>query len=146
VEFVQCQFLNNLQAGSFEQASTVILDGSTIQLTDGGTGFVLADSSLDVYNSTFAVVAGSDPGTFFVAERSSNITLDLHSPTQETNVTGDTSIAQAQLNSSITCTSAFSSAGSAQLETNSVLSRSVTISPFGGGITVDASSTISTAL
>jgi hypothetical protein len=55
-------------------------------------------------------------------------------------------VAQAQLNSSIVVDQTFQSSGSLLLQQNSVLSRTVTLNPFLGGVVTDASSTISTAL
>lgn len=146
VEFVDCLFTNNLTAASFEQASTVIVEGGTITLGGAGVGFILAQSELEASGVTLAVSGGAVPGPFFVAERNSSLTLDGHAAAQESNVSASTVIAQATLNSSIATTATFSSQGSATLSQNSALSRSVSATPFGGGVNVDVSSFVSNPL
>ncbi len=146
VEFVDCAFTSNTQAASFEQASSVILTGGTVTMGAAGTGFVMSQSGLTVSGTDLAVIAGSAPGAFFVVERGSSVTLDDHALTDESNVVAATLIAQAELNSSIVVTGAFTSAGSAAISQNSVLSRSVSISPFVGGVTQDTSSNVATSV
>jgi hypothetical protein len=146
VDFVNCAFTNNLTAGSFEQGSTVILDGGTMQLSDGSTGFILSASDLTVSDAALAVAASTTPGTFFVAELGSSITFQESSQANETNVSSSTLIAEAELNSSIVCVAGFSSGGSASLSTNSVLQKTVDTNPFVGGVTTDASSNVTTSL
>ncbi len=146
VEFIDCQFTNNLTAGSFMQGSSVLLDGGAIVLADGGTGMILSASAMEASDTQLTVAAGATPGIFFVAERGSSLTLQTHSPLLETNVTAQTVIAEAQLNSSITVAKDFSSLGSAILEANSVLSRTVVVSPFAGGVSADTSSSVNSSL
>jgi len=146
VEFVNCAFNNNLTAGSFEQASTVIVEGGTITLGSSGTGFILSQSELDASSVTLSVTTGATPGAFYVAERGSSLSLGNHSAAQEINVAANTLIAEAELNSSIVADSTFTSQGCAAISQNSVLSRPVNSTPFSGGITQDASSNVTTSL
>jgi hypothetical protein len=55
-------------------------------------------------------------------------------------------VAEVQLNSSVVVDPSFQTNGMADLAANSVLSRQVTVNPFAGGVTVDASSTTVTSL
>jgi len=148
VEFVSCVFQNNAQAAGFEQGSGVIMTGGSITLPAAGTGVVLSQSELTVSDVDLAVAAAATPGSFFVAERSSSLNLSIHAPAagQETNISASTVVAYAQLNSSIAAAGSFQTAGQAILTANSVLSRSVTIDPFLGGITLDPSSSVVTQL
>jgi hypothetical protein len=145
VEFVNCQFTNNLTAGSFSQGSSVVVDQGTLTVGNG-TGFILSQSDLEASQLVLVVAANTTPNAFFVAERGSSLSLVNHGPTDETNLTAAVLVAEAQLNSSIVCDATFSSQGAALIEKNSVLSRTVSINPFAGGISADTSSSISTAL
>jgi hypothetical protein len=145
VEFIDCRFTSNLIAGSFDQGSSVVIDRGLLTLGNG-TGFILSQSDLTTSNLVLGVSAGATPNSFFVAERSSSLTLTNHATTDETNVTGAVLVAQAQLNSSIVCDPSFTTGGAATIKKNSVLSRTVAISPFIGGVTADASSNITTNL
>jgi hypothetical protein len=148
VEFVGCMFLNNAQAGGFEQGCGVILTGGSINLPTSGNGFVLSQSELTVSGMALTVLLGVTPGTFFTAERSSCLNLSNHAAVagQETDISAGTVVAYAQLNSNIVADSSFQTAGQAILTANSVLSRSATIDPFLGGITVDKTSSVVTQL
>lgn len=146
VQFVNCAFTKNQQAASFEQGCSVIVDGGVITIGASGTGFVASQSALECTGSTFAVAANATPGPFFVVERGSNLTLDAHTPAQESNVASTVVIAEAELNSSIVVTKAFTTAGAASISQNSVLSRTVAVAPFGGGVVQDSSSNVTTSL
>ena len=148
IEFVNCVFSNNVQAGGFEQGCGIILTGGSIILPTSGSGFVLSQSVLTVSDMDLTVVAAAVPGAFFTGERGSSLNLFLHAPAvgQETNLSALTVVAYAQLNSNIVVASSFQSAGQAVLTANSVLSRSVTIDPFLGGIILDSSSSVVTQL
>jgi len=144
IEFVDCVWINNLTAGSFEQGCGVVLDSCSIQLGSGQNGIILADSQLTVASPTLVVTNGTTPGVFFVAERQSNMTLQTHSVEPGTTVPSSTIVANAQINSSIVCNSDWQTNGSAVLSMNSALSRTALITPFLGGITADASSSVVT--
>ena len=146
VEFVNCFFQNNVQAGGFEQGSGIIMTGGSVSLPSYGNGFVLSQSELTVSGVTLAVPVGVTPGSFFTAERGSCINLSLHAKTQETNIAPSTVVAYAQLNSNIVADGSFQTNGEAVLTANSVLSRSVTIDPFLGGITQDSTSSVVTQI
>jgi hypothetical protein len=147
IEFVSCAFTNNNQAGAFSQGSTVIADNCTFTLGAASVGMVASGGSeLDVTGATLVVSPGTTPGAFFTVERQSSLDLDAHNTTEETNVIASTVIAEAELNSSIITTTAWTTAGSAVLQQNSVLSRTVAINPFVGGIVLDQTSNTTTSL
>lgn len=152
IDFVDCAFAGNLQAGSFEEGCGVILSagnyngapGCSITLPDGGVGMVIAQSSLTASNFSLTA-SGQRPGAFFVGERSSSINLETHNNTiQETNVTNKSVIVEAQLNSSIVVAGDVLSNGMAVISANSTLS--ITTNPFNGGIVSDASSEVVTTV
>jgi hypothetical protein len=146
VEFVNCQFTNNIVAGSFEQGSSIVATDSLIVLGDGSIGMILSQSDMVTSGTGFQVTAGATPGVFFAVQRGSSLTLQTHTTAGETNVTSGTTIAQAQLNSSVTCENDFTTAGKLILAANSVLSRTVAVNPFIGGVSADDSSTVTTSL
>lgn len=146
VDLVDCVFEDNIQAGAFSQGCNVILDGGSITLPDGGTGMVASSSEITVSNVSLAVDVSTSPGSFFVGERNSTLNLQTHAVGAETNVVSATVVAQVEFNSSIVVTSDFQTSGSALLSANSVLSRTVTINPFNGGVVVDTSSNVVTQL
>ena len=146
VEFVNCQFTDNLTAGSFTQGSSVVMSGGTIDMGSGNTGLVLSKSDLTASGVQFTVDANATPGAFFAATYGSSVSLKTHSAANETNVTASTLVATAELNSSIICANDFSTQGQANLVANSVLSRTVAVNPFSGGVTLDASSNSTTSL
>ena len=145
VEFLDCEFTSNLQAVSAEQGSQLILNGGQITLGPENVGVVLAASGLEVFNTTLKALSGGTPGSFFVAERGSNLTLQDHSikldSALESGILSTYVVALAQTNSTITCEPTWISAGRVKLTTNSALVRSISRSPFEGGISLDASST-----
>jgi hypothetical protein len=151
IEFVDCKFDNNLQAGSFEQGTQVTMHDGEIALNDAGTGMVLADSML-ISSGVDLTVTGSAPGVFYVAERSSNLFLQNHSNVMdaagvfhESNVSASNVVVTAKMNSSVTCTGDFATAGKASLSMASVLSRTMK-NPFIGGVETDSSSSVTTNL
>jgi hypothetical protein len=154
IEYVNCNWINNVQAGAYQQGCGVVLDGGQITLPTGGVGHVGVQSEITASGVILAVSpAGAAPGPFFVAERQSAINLQTHAPTttQEINITGTMVIAEAELNSSIVVTADFQTAGSCVLQANSVLARTVSVSPFLGtlgtnGVQADVSSSIVTQL
>jgi hypothetical protein len=145
IEFVQCQWTTNQVAGSFSQGSSVIIDQGTLTVGNGN-GFILSQSTMESSQLVLSVSPNTSPTSFYVIERGSSLSLTGHLPTAESGVLTTTLVAQAQLNSSIVVDQTFQSSGSLLLQQNSVLSRTVTLNPFLGGVVTDASSTISTAL
>jgi hypothetical protein len=148
VDFVDCIFTNNLQAGAFSQGCNAIFDRGSITLPDGGTGMVASSSEITASNMNLAVDVGAIPGQFFIGERNSTLNLQAHSATnlEETNVLNTTVVAQVEFNSSVVVTSDFQTNGAAVLSANSTLARTVTINPFLGGVTADSSSNTVTLL
>jgi hypothetical protein len=147
IEFVNCTWQNNVQAGGFEQGCGIILTACSISLGDSATGFIVTGSELTVSNPELIVTSGaSSPGTFFVAERQSNMTLQTHGTANENGVSNSIVIAEAEISSSIVCNSDWQSNGSAVVQVNSALQRTVLTNPFLGGITTDDSSSIVTGV
>ena len=124
----------------------MILDGGGLARGSNSTGIILSQSTLVSSGTQFTVAPGANPGPFLVATYGSSIALQTHSPGNETNIAPTTVIAAIQLNSSLTTAKDFTSAGSATLQENSVLSRTVSASPFSGGVVADASSSTTTSL
>jgi hypothetical protein len=148
VDFVDCTFAGNLQAGAFSQACGVILDGCTIVLPDGGVGMVASASEITASATAMSVALSANPGAFFIGERASTINLQKHgtTPSEESNILNSTLIAQAEITSSIVVTSDFQTNGNAVLSANSLLAQTITANPFKGGVTTDSSSNIVTLL
>jgi hypothetical protein len=148
IDFVGCTFLNNLQAGAFEQGCNVILSGGSISLPDGGVGMVASSSEITASSVNLVVDSGATPGAFFTGERNSTINLQTHATdtVSETNVIASTVIALAEFNSNIVVTSDFQTNGKASLSANSVLARTVATNPFLGGVTADSTSNTVTIL
>ncbi|VVB51243.1 Uncharacterised protein [uncultured archaeon] len=148
VEFVDCIFENNVQAGGFIESSTVTIDAGTLHLASGGTGFVMEQSEMVVSGMTLVTDVAATPGVFFVAQRSSSLFFENHGidSTQETNILATTVVASATLNSNITTDKSYQSNGAAQLTIISALQRTVSTNPFLGGVMTDTSSTVSTSL
>jgi len=145
VDMVGCQWVNNVQAGSFVGCDSVILDGGVLNVPDAGTGIIAVQSNVTV--SAVSLNAGGtlhQPGVFYTVSRNGTLNLQTHQPSSETNVASTQIIAEAQLNSSISVTPNFQSGGAAVLQANSVLSRTVSVTPFLGGVTADPSSNIVT--
>ncbi len=145
IDMVGCQWVNNVQAGSFVGCDSVILDGGLLNVPDAGTGIVAVQTNVTASNVNLN--AGGtlhQPGAFYIVSRNGTLNLQAHLPSNETNVAAAQVVAEAQLNSSISVTTDFQSGGTAVLQANSVLSRTVSVTPFLGGVTVDASSNIVT--
>lgn len=148
VDFVDCTFSNNLQAGAFSQGCNVIMDRGSITLPDGGVGMVMSSSEFTASNVNLTLNPGAAVGGFFVGERNSTLNLQGHiaSSITETNIASTTTVAEAEFNSSIVVTSDFQTNGNAVLLANSTLARTVTVNPFLGGVTADSSSNTVTVL
>ena len=148
IEFVGCDFVDNVQAGGFLEGCTVTMTGCMLDLGSGNTGMVVDQSELVDSSGTYVVDFGASPGPFFVAERNASVTLQNHNTTaiDETNITASTVIVQANLNSNIACENSYQSNGAATLTAISVLERGVQVNPFLGGVTLDSSSFVSTSL
>lgn len=143
VQFVNCGFTDNNQAASFEEACGVIFDGGSITLPDSGVGMIATGgTTMTATSMNLTVEIGASPAPFYVVERASTLNLQTHSTSnlEETNISATTVVAQAEINSSIVCTADFQTAGSAIIEANSVLARTVQTNPFLGGVTIDPSS------
>lgn len=142
VDFVDCDWVGNFVAGSFTDGSSATISKCSLSIA-AGTGFILSDSSLTV-SETRLTQTGSAVNSFFVCERTSNLTLAKHKPEDDTNVTVASTIVLAKLNSTVVCTKDYSATGKASLISNSVLTRTVDSTPFGGGISTDTSSQVMT--
>lgn len=148
IDFVNCTWSGNVQAGGFEQGCNVIMDGGSITLPDSGVGMVVSSGELTSSNVNLAVSANANPGAFYIGERNSTLNLETHATdtVSETNILATTVVAQVEFNSSIVVTSDFQTNGSAVLSANSALARTVSTTPFLGGVTQDSSSNIVTLL
>jgi hypothetical protein len=148
VDFVNCTFTENLQAGAFSQGCNAIFDRGSITLPDGGVGMVASSSQLTVSGVNLVVDSGATPGAFYIGERNSTLNLSNHATdtVSETNVSATTVVAQVEFNSSIVVTSDFQTNGSAVLAANSTLARTVSVNPFLGGVSTDSSSNTVTLL
>jgi hypothetical protein len=155
VDMVACSWNTNAQAGSYVGCSSVIFDGGTLSLPDNTAGQVAVQSNVTASNVVLVASGPSfTPGAFFDVSRGATLNLQLHSTAlaQEYSNTSPTPtplpatavVAEAQLNSSISVTSTFQTNGSAVLQANSTLSQTATVTPFLGGVTADASSSITT--
>lgn len=144
VALINCKFTDNLVAGSWEQGSSVIMDGGEVDLGDAGTGHILSGSQMTASSVKLTVDSGTAAGMFYVAERGSTLTLQKHDTTGESNIVAATLVAEATINSNIVCDSDFASAGAATISVNSSLQRTVAQAPFAGGVTADASSNVVT--
>ena len=148
IEFVACNFIDNVQGGGFEEGCIVTVSGGVMDLGGGGTGFVADQSEMVVSGMDYVVDVGAIPGAFFVVERSSSLTLENHGADtiEESNVTASTVIVSASLNSNVSTATSYQTNGSATLSILSALQRTVSVNPFIGGVVADSSSTISTSL
>jgi hypothetical protein len=147
IDFVNCAWTGNVQAGAYVGCDTVILDGGSTSLSASGTGHVLSQCNFTASHHSLAIPPGVTPqSAFFVGTRNSTMTLQQHSTgtLDETNITATTVVATAQLNSSIAVDTTFQSAGNAVISANSVLLRTVTVDPFTGGVVTDSSSSVVT--
>jgi hypothetical protein len=149
IDMVGCQWVNNAQAGSYIGCDSVIFDGGSLSVPDGGVGQVAVQSNVTISNVTF--IAGGPtfvPGALYTGTRGSTLNFQTHTPSQDTNIANPPVIpvvvAEAQLNSSISVTTNFQTSGAAILQANSVLSQTAVQTPFLGGVTADASSSVVT--
>lgn len=145
IDFVDCVWTNNVQAGAYVGCDSVILDRGSTAIPLSGTGHVLSQSNL-TSSGHGLVVNGAAAGAFYVGTRNSTMALKQHSTgsLDETSVAATTVVVDAQLNSSVTVDATFQTNGSANLGTNSVLLRTVSVEPFVGGVVSDASSNVIT--
>jgi len=148
IEFVNCNFTDNIQAGGFIGGCTVSVNGGTLDLGMGGSGFVSDQSELVISAMNYAVDPTATPGTFFVLQRGSSITLSNHGTdiAEEKGILAATAIVAASLNSNVVTQNTYQSNGSATLAALSVIQRTVSINPFIGGVTTDSTSFVLTSL
>jgi hypothetical protein len=152
LQFVNCSWLDNIQAGSYEEACGVVIDGGSIQLPSSGVGHLgTGGTSISAASVNINLDAGAvSPLPFYVVERGSSLTLKTHSISnlQENLPTSPpyAVAAQAELNSSIMVASDFQTWGSCVLEANSVLAQTVQTNSFLGGVIADATSNVVTQL
>jgi hypothetical protein len=114
----------------------------------GGSGFVSDQSELVISAMNYSVDPAATPGTFFVLQRGSSITLLNHGTdtAEEKGILATTAIVAASLNSNVVTQNTYQSNGSATLAALSVIQRTVSINPFIGGVTTDATSFVLTSL
>jgi hypothetical protein len=114
----------------------------------GGSGFVSDQSELVISAMNYAVDPTATPGTFFVLQRGSSITLSNHGTdiAEEKGILAATAIVAASLNSNVVTQNTYQSNGSATLAALSVIQRTVSINPFIGGVTTDSTSFVLTSL
>lgn len=141
VELSNCVFASNIQAAELTEGSGCILNGGEINLPAGGTGFVLSEASL--YMANVKLTAANSVNAFVVATMNSDVTLSTHTLGMETGVTNSTRVVNARLNSTVVCDPNFTTMGSCDISTSSVLSSPTSIASFQGGVTSDASSVVS---
>jgi hypothetical protein len=142
VEMSSCVFdSSNIQAAEITGGSSCTLNGGSLNLGSGSTGFVLSESNLYMANIALKVVPSSGPAV--VAQLNSGVSLSTHDPSMETGVTSSTKVVDARLNSTVVCDPNFSTQGSCSLSTNSVLSSPTSVASFLGGTSADQSSVIS---
>jgi hypothetical protein len=154
IQFVNCSWTDNLQAGSYEEACGVVIDGGSITLPSSGVGHIgtggtsISATSVNMLLETSPAALNTAP--FFVVERGSNLTLMTHgvSGLQENlpQVSPFIIVAQAELNSSVVVTADFQTWGSCVLEANSVLAQTVQTNSFLGGVIADVTSSTVTQL
>jgi hypothetical protein len=155
IDMVGCEWVGNVQAGQYIGCDSVIFDGGSLSVPDGAVGQVAVQSNVTASN--VVMIAGGPtftPGAFFAGSRGSTLNFQTHttSLSNENSATTPTPtpfpptavVAEAQLNSSISVTSDFQTNGSAVLQANSVLSQTAVQTPFLGGVTADASSSVVT--
>ena len=155
IDMVNCNWVNNAQAGSYIGCDSVIFDGGLLQVPDASVGQIAVQSNV---TASGVVMACGGPtfvqGAFFTVSRSGTLTLSSHDNVlaQEYENASPTPlpfpasaiVAEVQLNSSVSVTSNFQTNGSAILQANSVLSQTAVQTPFLGGVTADASSNVVT--
>lgn len=148
LEFLDCHLNNNQQAVAASQGSNVIINKGMMTLGELATGIVLSSSNLLVSGNTQLTATSAKVDSFFVADRTSNITLEKHDvqalSSQESGISLSTVVLKANMNSTVACNSTWISNGKAVLTTNSVLTRSILKNPFLGNIDSDVSSNVIT--
>lgn len=137
VDFIDCQWTNCFIAGSITDGCTASISKGSCAPSLNGTGFILEDSALTA--SALSLNATNQINAMFVCERTSNLTLTNHTVTDDTSVTVLTPVVLAKLGSTVVCTKSYSSSGNCSIYSNSVLTRTTTVSPFAGGVISDAS-------
>lgn len=155
IDTVGCSWVNNAQAGSYVSCSSVIFDGGTLSVPDAAVGQVAVQSNVTVSN--VVLVAGGPTfvqGAFFIGSRGSTLNFQLHTTSLTNEYSNSTptptpfpanaTVAEAQLNSSISVVPSFQTNGSAILQAGSVLSQTAVTTPFLGGVTADSSSNVVT--
>src|SRR5208337_124588 len=93
VQYVNCGWLDCLQAGSYEEACGVAIDGGSITLPNSGFGHIgTGGTTITVKGVNLAVDAGAAPSPFFTVERGSTVNLQTHGTgsLEESNVTAST--------------------------------------------------------
>jgi hypothetical protein len=143
VDFVNCVWVNNVQAGAYVGCDSVILDGGSTTLPTSGVGHACVQSVLTSSGHALTVAAGATTtGPFYEGSQNSTLNLQNHAVggVSETNITVTTLVAEVSLNSSISVTPDFQTEGTANLTANSVLARTVLVDPFLGGVTEDSTS------
>jgi hypothetical protein len=147
IDFVDCEWVDNVQAGAYIGCDVVILDRGKTTVPDSGVGHVCTQSNLTSLAHSLAIHGGAtNPGPFYIGSRNATLNLKKHGTgtLEETNISATSVIAQVELNSSISVTGDFTSNGIAVLKANSALSRTVVVDPFPNGVTKDSSSNIVT--
>lgn len=155
IDMVACNWVSNAQAGSYVGCSSVIFDGGSLSVPDASVGHVAVQSN--VTSSNHVLSAGGPtftPGAFYTGSRNSTLSLQLHNTSIGNEFSNSTPsptpfpttavVAEVQLNSSISVTPDFQTNGTAILQANSVLSQTAVQTPFLGGVTKDASSSVVT--
>ena len=145
IDFVDCYWNNNVQAGSYVGCDSVILDGGSTSLPTGGSGHIFSQSNF-TSSAHILIASGTLLGAFYSGTCNSTMNLTQHIATSDTDIIASTLVANAQLNSNISADATFQSAGYVSLEANSVILRSVSTDPFLGGIVTDSSSSIATQI
>ena len=152
IAFVDCQWQDNVQAGSYVGCDVVNFDRGSTTLPTSGVGHVCVQSNLTSSAHGLIVDAGAGvTSAFYVGSRSSALNLQKHGTgtLEETNISATTVVAAVELNSSLSVTPDFQSNGTCTLKANSTLSRTVVIDPFLGfnpAIDQDNSSSVVTDL
>lgn len=150
IDFVDCEWENNVQAGQYVGCEVVVIDRGKTTLPTSGVGHVCTQSNL-TSSAHALVIAGINTGSFYVGTRNSTLNLQKHGigTLEEAGFPNSPPFpptAEVSLNSSISVTGDFQTVGTATLSANSTLSRTVVVDPFIGGVTADSSSNIVTQL
>jgi hypothetical protein len=156
IELVDCWFNGNLVSGSFYNGCNVTASRCKIDLQPSATGFIVSNSDL-LASSTALTAISPKVNAFYVVERSGSLTLSNHKPTEETNLAIDVwnpdtsqfvtqyeTVVLGKLSSSVICEQTFASNGAAKLQSNSTLTKPVTVTSFTGGVSTDSSAVVTT--